>query len=360
MILKYIPLDEGMMIMDEAIVKAKKIIEGYPETKFSGEEYQRCVYFMCTYHSSNEKTMQLYEKFRNSLEESIFSTVLPTLVNKQGANLLREFVVIWSNYKLMARWLCRFFEYLDRFFIPQHIELESLNGISFSCFRDLVFKKLYCRLIEAALTLINQEREGQQIDCVLLKNVLDIFVEISDYKGANYYEDFERIMLTEISGYYSRLASEWLLYDSSAEYVQKVFWCLNREKQRARQYLHPDTEIKIVQVVRYHLLDQIANKLMEKRQAENSGMVTDYQWYCNACECTYLLQVLLVVFGEAILLDHLVGLELEVSGSWSIIIRRNIVEMCWHVPSRGKFFNITRRMALDANGKFSTYMLNLF
>ncbi|PPS10270.1 hypothetical protein GOBAR_AA10376 [Gossypium barbadense] len=450
MILKYIPLDEGMMIMDEAIVKAKKIIEGYPETKFSGEEYQ----------SSNEKTMQLYEKFRNSLEESIFSTlspdlllwcsysqmqtsflgqlgkVLPTLVNKQGANLLREFVVIWSNYKLMARWLCRFFEYLDRFFIPQHIELESLNGISFSCFRDLVFKKLYCRLIEAALTLINQEREGQQIDCVLLKNVLDIFVEISDYKGANYYEDFERIMLTEISGYYSRLASEWLLYDSSAEYVQKVFWCLNREKQRARQYLHPDTEVKIVQVVRYHLLDQIANKLMEKRQAENSGMVTDYQ-------CTYLLQVLLVVFGEAILLDHLVGLELEVSGSWSIIIRiceivtfslgsvggvarrihshcieapfkakipqvhtylivltptelwcavngfpphrtmprnwalsvlnyhevkepwilcspGNIVEMCWHVPSRGKFFNITRRMALDANGKFSTYMLNLF
>ncbi|KAG8472790.1 hypothetical protein CXB51_034727 [Gossypium anomalum] len=283
MILKYIPLDEGMMIMDEAIVKAKKIIEGYPETKFSGEEYQRfyeyplCVYFMCTYHSSNEKTMQLYEKFRNSLEESIFSTVLPTLVNKQGANLLREFVVIWSNYKLMARWLCRFFEYLDRFFIPQHIELESLNGISFSCFRDLVFKKLYCRLIEAALTLINQEREGQQIDCVLLKNVLDIFVEISDYKGVNYYEDFERIMLTEISGYYSQLASEWLLHDSSAEYVQKVFWCLNREKQRARQYLHPDTEVKIVQVVRYHLLDQIADKLMEKRQAENSGMVTDYQ-----------------------------------------------------------------------------------
>ncbi|XVF31354.1 hypothetical protein REPUB_Repub16aG0138500 [Reevesia pubescens] len=238
MILKYIPLDEGMMIMDEAIVKAKKIIEGYPETKFSGEEYQ----------SSNEKTMQLYEKFRNSLEESIFSTVLPTLMNKQGATLLREFVIMWSNYKLMARWLCRFFEYLDRFFIPQHIELESLNGISFSCFRDLVFKKLYCRFIEAALALINQEREGLQIDWFLLKNVLDIFVEISDYRGINYYEEFEKIMITEISGYYSRLASEWLLYDSSAEYVQKVFWCLNREKQRASQFLHPDTEVKIVQV----------------------------------------------------------------------------------------------------------------
>ncbi|XP_021282510.1 cullin-1-like [Herrania umbratica] len=286
MILKYIPLDEGMMIMDEAIVKAKKIIEGYPETKFSGEEYQRfyeCVYFMCTYHSSNEKTMQLYEKFRNSLEESIFSTVLPTLINKQGANLLRELVVMWSNYKLMARWLCRFFEYLDRFFIPQHIELESLNGISFSCFRDLVFKKLYCRFIDATLTLINQERDGLQIDCILLKNVLDIFEEISDYSGVNYYKDFEQIMLTEISGYYSRLASEWLLFDSSAEYVHKVFWCLNREKQRASQYLHPDSEAKLMQVVRYQLLDQIANKLMEKKQAENSGLVTDYQEILSKC-----------------------------------------------------------------------------
>ncbi|KAK8480421.1 hypothetical protein V6N13_131013 [Hibiscus sabdariffa] len=286
MILKYIPLDEGMMIMDEAIVKAKKIIEGYPETKFSGEEYQRfyrCVYFMCTYHGSNEKTMQLYEKFRNSFEESIFSTVLPSLINKQGENLLREFVVIWSNYKLMARWLCRFFEYLDRFFIPQHIELESLNGISFSCFREMVFKKLYCRFIEAALTLINQEREGLQIDCELLKNVLDIFVEISDYRGVNYYEDFEHILLTEISGYYSRVASEWLLHDSSAEYVQKVFWCLNREKQRAHQYLHPDTEAKIEQVIRYNLLDQIANKLMEKKQAENSGIMTDYQEMLSKC-----------------------------------------------------------------------------
>ncbi|XP_039021794.1 cullin-1-like [Hibiscus syriacus] len=239
MILKYIPLDEGMTIMDEEIEKAKKILKGNPKTKFSGEEYQRfyeCVYFMCTYHSTIEKTMQLYEKFRNSLEESIFSMVLPNLINKQGENLLREFVVMWSNYKLMARWLCRFFEYLDRFFIPQHIELESLNDISFSCFREIVFKKLYSRFIEATLTLINQEREGLQINCFLLKNVLDIFVEISDDRGVNYYEDFEQLFLTEISGYYSRVASEWLLHDSSAEYVQKVFWCLNREKQRAHQY----------------------------------------------------------------------------------------------------------------------------
>lgn len=36
-----IQLDEGLMIIEEAIQKAKKIVEGYPETKFTTEEYTK-------------------------------------------------------------------------------------------------------------------------------------------------------------------------------------------------------------------------------------------------------------------------------------------------------------------------------
>ncbi|OMO68788.1 hypothetical protein CCACVL1_19825 [Corchorus capsularis] len=204
MIPKYISLDEGMIIMDEAITKAKKIIEGYPETKFSGEEYQR------------------------------------------------------------------FFEYLDRFFIPQNGELESLHVK----FGSVQFSMQIC-----------QEREGLQIDYILLKNVVDMFVEFgdSDYGGSNYYRDFEMIVLADNSNYYSRLASEWLPFDSSTEYINKVFWCLNREKQSASHYLHPGSEAMILQNVRYHLLHKVANKLIEKKQAENSGLVTDHQEMLSKC-----------------------------------------------------------------------------
>lgn len=38
--LKFISLEEGMLVVEEAIVKAKKKMEGY-EMKFTGEEYQR-------------------------------------------------------------------------------------------------------------------------------------------------------------------------------------------------------------------------------------------------------------------------------------------------------------------------------
>ncbi|KAL5783714.1 hypothetical protein ACOSP7_008743 [Xanthoceras sorbifolium] len=286
MMLKYIPLDEGMMIMEEAIGKAKRIMQGYPETKFTCEEYQRfyeCVYFMCTYHSSNEKSMQLYNQFKMSLEESINTMVLPSLMCQNDAYLLRQLVLMWSNYKLMARWLCRFFQYLDRFFIPQQKFLLSLDELSVSCFHDLVFKRLYCQFQAAVLSLINQEREGLQIDCDLLKNVLHIFVEIDKYGNTKYYEDFEQVMLVNTSAYYSQLASEWLLCDLTADYIQKVFWCLSQENRRASHYLHPGTAEKLQQVVRNQLLEQPANKLFEKKQAENCGMMTDYQEILSKC-----------------------------------------------------------------------------
>ncbi|KAH7574589.1 hypothetical protein JRO89_XS03G0317400 [Xanthoceras sorbifolium] len=284
MMLKYIPLDEGMMIMEEAIGKAKRIMQGYPETKFTCEEYQRCVYFMCTYHSSNEKSMQLYNQFKMSLEESINTMVLPSLMCQNDAYLLRQLVLMWSNYKLMARWLCRFFQYLDRFFIPQQKFLLSLDELSVSCFHDLVsgtcsflVAAISSLVLAAVLSLINQEREGLQIDCDLLKNVLHIFVEIDKYGNTKYYEDFEQVMLVNTSAYYSQLASEWLLCDLTADYIQKVFWCLSQENRRASHYLHPGTAEKLQQVVRNQLLEQPANKLFEKKQAENCGMMTDYQ-----------------------------------------------------------------------------------
>ncbi|KAF2316870.1 hypothetical protein GH714_042211 [Hevea brasiliensis] len=98
--------DIRKMIFEEAIRKTKKIMEGHPETKFTTEEYQR----------------------------------------------------------LMARWLCRFFEYLDRYFIPEYMTLGSLNEISINCFRDL----------------INQERMGLYIDRDALKNAL-----LSSWKSMN-------------------------------------------------------------------------------------------------------------------------------------------------------------------------------
>ncbi|XP_021620160.1 cullin-1 isoform X2 [Manihot esculenta] len=268
------------MILEEAIRKAKKIMEGHPEKMFTIEEYQRfhqCAYELSAFPGSDDNSIWIYRRFKTTLEESVLSIVLPSLKDKSDAALLRELILMWSNYSLMARWLCRFFEYLDRYFIPESMELCSLRDISVNCFKDLVFRELYSKFRAAAISLINQERMGLHIDRDLLKNVLLFFMEINKHKGVSYYEDFERTMLEETATYYSQLAQQMLVCDSSEDYMQKVDQCFNEEKARASYYLPCNSQLKLIEVVRCQLLSQPVDKLIENRTAENSGLVTDYQ-----------------------------------------------------------------------------------
>lgn len=63
------------------------------------------------------------------------------------------------------------------------------------------------------------EREGGQIDRALLKNALDIYIEL----GIDHYlNDFEVPMMRDTSAYYSRKASSWILEDSCPEYLLKA------------------------------------------------------------------------------------------------------------------------------------------
>ncbi|XP_038716036.1 cullin-1-like [Tripterygium wilfordii] len=283
---KEISVDEGLMIMEEAIVKARRIIQGESDLKFTTEEYFRfyeCVYFMCVNPNNYGKTNEIYDRFKESLEESIVSTVLPSLANKSGAPLLTELVVMWCNYKKMSKRLIGFFQYLDRFFIPHSAKVLSLNDTCINCFQELVFEKLVHEFCTAAISLINQEREGSHIDWNVLKNALLIFVEIDGCGRSRYYQEFEKAMLEEAANYYSRLAEGWLLYDSCADYIQKVKWCINREKERASCCFPCCTGEKLLKVVIAQLVENRVARLNEKQQAENCGLFTDFQEMLSKC-----------------------------------------------------------------------------
>lgn len=63
--------------------------------------------------------------------------VLPILRKKHDEFLLRELVIRWENHQLMIRWLQRFFNYLDRYFVTRN-SLPSLKDVGLTCFFDLV------------------------------------------------------------------------------------------------------------------------------------------------------------------------------------------------------------------------------
>ncbi|KAL9435726.1 hypothetical protein AB3S75_021903 [Citrus x aurantiifolia] len=266
---KTIDLDQGWEYMQKGITKLKRILEGLPESPFSSEEYMMLyttIYNMCTQKPPHDYSQQLYDKYKQAFEEYISSTVLPSLSEKHDEYMLRELVKRWANHKVMVRWLSRFFHYLDRYFIARR-SLPALNEVGLTCFREQVYDALKNKAKDAIIALIDKEREGEQIDRALLKNVLDIFVEIGMGQMDSYEKDFQEHMLQDTGAYYSRKASNWILEDSCPEYMIKSEECLKKERDRVSHYLHSSSEPKLVEKVQHELLVVYATQLLEKEQS---------------------------------------------------------------------------------------------
>ncbi|CAL0320602.1 unnamed protein product [Lupinus luteus] len=259
-----IDLEEGWGYMVKGISKLQRILEGLPESPFSSDEYMMLytlIYNMCTQKAPNDYSQQLYEKYREAFVEYIKSTVLPPLREKHHVFMLKELVQRWSNHKVMVRWLSRFFHYLDRYFVMRR-SLPALSEIGYMCFRDLVFMEVKAKVRKTVIALINNEREGEQIDRSLVKNIMDIFVAIG---MDQYVRCFELKMLYNTAVYYKTKASNWI----------EVEECLKRERDRVSHYLHSSTEQKLVEKVQHELLMTHAYQLLHKEHSGCHALLRD-------------------------------------------------------------------------------------
>jgi len=230
---KTIDLEDGWAFMERGIGKLVNILERKPEPAFNSEDYMMLyttIYNMCTQKPPNDYSQQLYDKYREAFEKYIRDAVLPAIKEKHDEFMLKELKQRWANHKIMVRWLSRFFHYLDRYFITRR-SLTPLRDVGLICFRDLIFQEIKGKVKDAVLVLINQEREGEQIDRALLKDVLDIFVEIGLTTMECYENDFEDFLLKDTTEYYSVKAQSWIVEDSCPDYMIKAEECLKREKE---------------------------------------------------------------------------------------------------------------------------------
>ncbi|XP_054804609.1 cullin-1-like [Prosopis cineraria] len=270
---KPIKLEEGWKHVQEGIDQLKNVIEGLSEEPLSSEKHMllyTTIYNMCIQKPPFEYTKQLYDRYIITVEGYIKSTLLPSLRNKHQEFLLRELVIRWENHKKFIKYLLRYFHYLERYFIARH-SLPLLYTVGLDRFRDLVFMKVKAQATDAMISLIDKEREGEQIDGSLLRNVLDIYVALGTDELDCYKQDFELRLLEDTSTYYRIKAANWIAGDSCPEYMLKAEESLKRERDRVvgeAKYLHSITEKKLVETVQKELLVTHATQLLEK---ENSG-----------------------------------------------------------------------------------------
>ncbi|KAL1157158.1 hypothetical protein V6Z11_A08G137900 [Gossypium hirsutum] len=204
-----IEFDQGWGEMEKGIEKLKRILAGEKETPFTSREYMTLyttIYNMCNQKAPHDYSEQLYDKYKETLDEYITS---------------------------------------------------------------IVYEDVHPTIKDIVLSLIDKEREGEQIDRALLKNALDIFVEMGGGQMNRYQDDFEAPFLQETSNYFSRKASKWIEEASCPDYLLKSEECLKKEVDKVSNYLHSSTETKLMEKVQHELLVVYVNQLLEK---EDSGI----------------------------------------------------------------------------------------
>lgn len=257
------------ILQEEAINKVILLVEEcHTSNQFTSEEYMHLyttVYNMCDNNPAGPEAQKLYQQYKKTMEGYVSSKVVPSIQGKKDNVLLHELVKRWNNHKIITRWLFRFFHYLDRHLVPRR-SLPSLQETSHLTFYELVYGEMNDGVRDAVISLINREREGEQIDQALAKNILDIYVEIGGDTMKYYEKDFEESMLKDTAVFYSKKASDWIASKSYEEYMLKAEECLKDEERRVQSYMKDRSKHKLLEVVEYELLTVHASKLEEKKQ----------------------------------------------------------------------------------------------
>ncbi|KAI3835038.1 hypothetical protein MKW92_017983 [Papaver armeniacum] len=252
-----IGLQEGWPIIQNEITKLINTLEGVPDSPNYGSIYST-VYTLCQHKHIEGYGEVIYARYEGVYNDYLKSKVLPAIQEKNDdVSMLQEFVKRWANHKVMVSKLSRYFNYMDRYYILR-MKLPCLKDVGFGCFRKIVYEKMKVKVRDAVIVLINQEREGTEIDRGSVKGVLEVFVEIGNENGKDkldcYVDDFETAFLSDMADYYTRKGFKEI---KSAE-------CFQREKDRVSHYLHSSTEEKLLKQVQGQVLPENAQQVLQK------------------------------------------------------------------------------------------------
>jgi len=135
-------------------------------------------------------------------------------------------------------------------------------------FKENIYEEIKRESTNAIIGLIDQEREGNMIDKTLIKTNIELYENIGMGILESYTTDLEGPLLNATREYYAKKREEWIVADSTPEYLIKAEKVLLEEKNRVHDYLNPASEGKLLRVVEEEILEKVETVLLEK---EGSG-----------------------------------------------------------------------------------------
>lgn len=243
--------------------------------------YTTC-YDMCTQRSPYNWSRDLYLRHGETIENYLTSRVLPALRERTsgsssssgGPILLTELQNRWTNHQIMNKWLKKFFTYLDRYYVKHH-SLPTLSQAGLRHFKTHIYDEVKGDATGAILASINDEREGKIIDKTLIKSIVELYENMGMGNLDSYTLDLEAPLLENTREYYSKRRQDWIVSDSTPDYLIKAERSLNEERNRVADYLNSATEPKLLRVCEEEILEKVEQMLLEKEGSGCRALLTN-------------------------------------------------------------------------------------
>ncbi|KAL0489730.1 cullin [Acrasis kona] len=132
-------------------------------------------------------------------------------------------------------------------------------------------------MAQALLDKVLKERNGEGIDRSMMKDGVNLFIEMGLNSLSAYEKDFEALLFTDTSAFYKREAASWIVTDSCPEYMRKAEDRLNQEQGRAQAYLHTTTESQLIKRVEAELITDQQNHLLDMENSGFTPLLKDYK-----------------------------------------------------------------------------------
>ena len=137
--------------------------------------------------------------------------------------------------------------------------------------RNKFFDTLKMKVTNAALALIEKERNGEQINTGLIRGIVDSFVELGlDTVDVNktkldvYEENFQKPFLKATEQYYKAESEKFVAENGIVEYLKKVEKRLAEEDSRVQRYLHPSTSGPLMAALDAQLITAHKDPMVEE------------------------------------------------------------------------------------------------
>ncbi|TPX57782.1 hypothetical protein PhCBS80983_g03594 [Powellomyces hirtus] len=272
----------------ENLATAIRVICSHNASCLSFEELYRNAYNMVLHKQGDKLYNGVRDVVAEHLEKIARDHVVPAFPQTApgggmtgATEFLKSLRNVWDDHVTCMLMIRDILMYMDKVYVKAS-NLLAVYDLGLDIFRDVVARStqhaIQSRLVEALLYHIRLERDGEVIDRLVVKHVVEMMCGLTAAtvlpRNGNeptiYETDFEGRFLETSKVFYQMESQSYLRECDATEYLKRAEKRLMEEEQRISNYLTSTTEHKIRQVVEEQLLQHHVKIIIEM---ENSGMV---------------------------------------------------------------------------------------